>query len=98
MEQNNTQPQMTVDEAKASLGIATMLQEQLMPQAEQPVEAPTEPKTISEEQPDVGMEERIMDEIGKLREEIERDGEDNIQKEIRSIKEELKKLNEEENE
>lgn len=70
---------MTPEEAKASMGIATHLQDQLMPQA--PQEAPTSPANEPgvEQNPaqkeDVvneisGLETRLMDELKTLREDM----------------------------
>ena len=84
MEPNQMQEEMTPEDAKAVLGFATRLSEQLLPQA--PPEASTEPSQEpeidlgQEETPQVDievmetkmteMETRIMDKIESLKEEL----------------------------
>lgn len=101
MDESNAIPEdggMNPDDAAAALGFATTLAQQMLPQEESVDNAEVageEEMLQEEEEPDTGMEERLMEEIDKLREEI---GQDDMQKEIRSIKKELEELTKEEHE
>jgi gas vesicle protein len=85
---------MTPDEAKASLGVATALQDQLMPQAPVTSAAP-EPPQNQENGSDLanqiqGLESRVMDEIGTLKEEMKKSSDggseiSNLKKQIEEV-------------
>lgn len=83
MEQEQSQQQnseMSPEDAKASLGIATMLQSQLMPQEEttSPAEEPgtqEQPEQQEEVKTQIeGLETRLMDEIQTLKSELKTQG------------------------
>lgn len=86
--------QMSPEEAKASLGIATHLQGMLLPQA--PVasnpapEPPTNQQTSQDLQTEMqGLESRIMDEIGTLKEEIKKAQPQDSNKQIDDLKKQI---------
>lgn len=96
MNPQNSQEQMTPEDAKASLGIATHLQSQLMPQpqATQTPEPAPQPPTNQETPTDTanqmqGLESRIMDEIGALKEEIKKAQPKDSGSEIEALKKEI---------
>lgn len=97
MEQEQSQPNsdMTPEEAKASLGIATYLQGQLLPQGEpSPDEGVSENARGGEEKQDVGqslqeMELRLKDEIMSIKEMIKENSPEKESKEIDALKKEI---------
>lgn len=101
MNPEQSQSQLSPEEAKASLGIATSLQEKLMPkgQAEAPA-GPETPATASEQdsnpqstQDDVqSMEIRLMDEITALKDVIEKSAPQDKNKELEDLKKEIEDL------
>lgn len=90
---------MTPEEAKASLGIATMLQDRLMPQMQQPMEEAPQGQETQEsapeqaqepEQEEMAMEEEMpqesqdMNEMGKMHEDMKK-GMDEFKGEVKGI-------------
>lgn len=106
MPDQNSQPQMNADDAKASLGIATALQQQLMPQAPQDAaqtsepngqspapEPPTNQTTPEDTQAQMeGLESRIMDELGTLRDEVKQVAGKDTGKELEDIKKQIQTI------
>lgn len=98
----HTSQALSPDQAKASLGIANHLLAHLMPQAPQaqapqtPEPAP-QPPTNQETSNDTanqmsGLEERIMSEIGALKEEIKKAQPQDSNKEIEALKKEIEQV------
>jgi hypothetical protein len=94
-EQSQAQPDMSPEEAKASLGIATHLQSGLMPQA--PTSPGNEPGTTQqpEQGQDVqaeiqGLESRLMDELKTLREEMKTQGDGKA--ELQDLKKQIEEI------
>lgn len=100
------QSQMNHGDAKASMGIATFLQSHLLPQkqpgqdqaqAPQTPEIVPQPPTNQETSNDTanqmsGLEERIMSEIGALKEEIKKAQPQDSNKEIEALKKEIEQV------
>lgn len=91
---DNEPSQLTPDEAKASLGVANHLMSHLMPQAPQEPqpapESPTNQETTTDTQAQMqGLETRIMDEIGALKEEIKKAQPKDAGSEIEALKKEI---------
>ncbi len=79
MPPQNTQSNMTPEEAKASMGIATHLQDQLMPTdptspANEPGDQKNPESKVNVKTEISGLETRLMDEIQTLREEMKTQG------------------------
>lgn len=97
--QQNSQEQMTPEDAKASMGIATFLMDNLMPKAEQPpTEAPSEPQQAPSEPetpettpdtPDPDFE-ALKAEFDSKLQEMEKSTKDTIRAEIGGIKDMIK--------
>jgi len=92
---NEMSNEMTPEDAKASLGIATFLQDQMMPkgQPQEPNPAP-EPPSNQQNETDLktemtGLESRIMDEIGTLKEEIKKSAPKDSGSEIEALKKQI---------
>ena len=89
--------QMTADEAKASLGIATALQQQMM-QQQSPQDSTTQETAITDEQPEQVEEDKVSELETKFSE-FQKEIKTMIKDEIGGLKEELKNaLSEETNE
>lgn len=95
--------ELTPEEAKASLGIATYLQQQILPQGT-PIDGDTDPQSAQQgtETAPMGedvtssikdLEIKITDELDEIKSQL---GNDNKQKEIDSIRKELEQLLEKE--
>lgn len=87
---------MTPEEAKASLGIATHLQNQLLPQGQDSQtsnpapEAPTNQTTPEDTQAQMqGLESRLMDELQTLKAEIKKTAPKDSGSEIENLKQEI---------
>lgn len=98
-QQNN---EMSPEDAKASMGIATALQDQLMPQG-QPTdgsmggETAPEPQGNVEEKQDTtaqiqGLESRVLDEIRTLREEFKQADSKNNSSELSDLKKQIEEV------
>lgn len=107
MEQEQTQQpqeggQLSPEEAKASMGIATQLQDQLLAQQNPQPETPQEPQDVpQEQQPDP--QEDMLKEIDTLKTQfqeelmqVKKETKDTIKKQIESLRQDIKDaLNEE---
>lgn len=97
MDSKITQANMTPDEAKASLGLATHLMSHLMPQAPQTPEPAPQPPSNQGNPEDTqaqmqGLETRIMEEIGALKQEIKQAAGKDSGSEIETLKKEIEKV------
>ncbi len=101
MPPQQSQPNITPEDAKAGMGIATHLQSFLLPQGQQsspstPQQAPSQGAPTNQENPtDVkaeisGLESRLMDELDTLKSQMKTQGDSN--KELEDLKKEIEKV------
>lgn len=95
MDTQQSQVDMTPDQAKASLGLATHLMSHLMPQAppaQDPAQgAPSNQTTPEDTQNQIqGLEQRLMDELQTLRAEMKTQGDG--QKELSDLKKQIEQI------
>lgn len=94
MNPNQIQPNnMTPEEAKASLGIATALQDKMLPQNPNPDQGvPSNQQTTQDVSTQIqGLETRIMDEISTIKEEMKGEG-DKGKKDLSDLKKSIEQI------